>query len=221
VKTLFKLFEVSQIATTESDILEFVDGEANGCADKGDLLGAGEWLAGRLDCAGSEGIDAVMAKNLAVWASSSELGLSPGSMKELLSSISAFDLELLSIALISLIARKPKHVLKTPALYRDLAYNLSTKIERIYGVNSSNPVELCQLAAKRLQQAVSKASDAVGVFSKGQCIAARNSSIELLKSLRQLKPLVLPQECCFSRFVTHFYHAVCRTSDNGLQKILP
>jgi hypothetical protein len=108
--------------------------------------------------------------------------------------ISAFDLELLSIALISVIARSPKHVLKTPTLYRDLAYKLSSQIERTYGVNGSNPVELCQRGAKKLQESVSKAMNAVRVFSAAQCIAARNSSIELLKSLRQLKTLVLPHE---------------------------
>ena len=101
MKTLFALFEVSKIATTESDLLEFVNDETDRCIVQGDLLGAGEWLASRLDCVGSDGIDAVMAKNIAVWASPSELGFSPASMEELLSNITAFESELLAVALIS------------------------------------------------------------------------------------------------------------------------
>jgi hypothetical protein len=194
MQTLYRLFEVSQITTTESELLELVNGEASGCIERGDILGAGEWLVSRLDCAGSEGIDAVMAKNLALWASPSELGFSPGSMDELLANISAFDSELLSTALVSVIARNPKHVTGTPGLYRDLAFKLASQIERAYGVNASNPIELCQRAAKKLQEMVSKAVNAIKVFNAAQCIAARNSSIELLKSLRQLKILVLPHE---------------------------
>jgi hypothetical protein len=122
MQTLYRLFDVSQIATAESEIIAFVNGEVNDCIEKGDVLGAGEWLASRLDCAGSDGIDGVMAKNIALWASPSELGFSPASMDDLLANLSAFDSELLSIALISLVARRPKHVLKTPGLYRDLAF---------------------------------------------------------------------------------------------------
>jgi hypothetical protein len=194
MKTLFKLFEVSQIATTESELLEFVTDEAESCIVKGDLLGAGEWLASRLDCAGSDGIDAVMAKNIAVWASPSELEFSPGSMEELFSNITAFDAELLVLALISVIARNPKHVLRHPEMYRDLAFKLSDQVKRVYGVDASNPIELCKGAAKKLHETLSKAMDAVKVFGSAQCIAARNSSIDLLKSLRQLKPIILPKE---------------------------
>src|ERR1035437_1494276 len=194
MQTLYRLFDVSQIATAESEIIAFVNGEVNDCIEKGDVRGAGEWLASRLDCAGSDGIDGVMAKNIALWASPSELGFSPASMDDLLANLSAFDSELLSIALISLVARRPKHVLKTPGLYRDLAFRLSDQIERIYGVNAPNPTELCNRAAKKLQQAVLKGINAVKVFSAAQCIVARNSSIELLKSLRQLKLLLLPHE---------------------------
>jgi hypothetical protein len=194
MKTLFRLFEVSQLTSTESELSELITDEANGCIVKGDLLGAGEWLASRLDSVGSDGIDAVMARNIALWASPSELGFVPSSLEELVSNISAFDSELLGIALISLIARKPKHVLKAPALYRDLAFKLSDQIQRTYGVNASNPIETCQRAAKKLQDATSKTVNAVKIFSTAHCITARNSSIELLKSLRLLKPLVLPHE---------------------------
>jgi hypothetical protein len=175
MQTLYRLFEVSQIATIESELIELINDEANECIEKGDVLGAGEWLASRLDCAGSDGIDGVMAKNIALWASPSELEFSPSSMDELLANISAFDSELLSIALISLIARSPKHVLKNAALYRDLAFKLSSQIERTYEVNGSNPAEVCQRAAKKLQETVSKAVNAVKVFRAAQCIAARNS----------------------------------------------
>jgi len=194
MKTLFRLFEVSQLTTTESEILEFVNDEANRCIEKGDLLGAGEWLASRLDCVGSDGIDAVMAKNLALWASPSDLSFVPGSMEELVSNVPAFDAELLSIALISLIARNPKHVIKNPALYRDLAFKISDTIQRTYGISATNPIELCQQGAKRVHDSVSKAVSAIKVFCTAQCIAARNSSIELLKSIRLLKPLVLSHE---------------------------
>jgi hypothetical protein len=194
VKTLFALFEVSKIATTESDLLEFVNDETNRCIVQGDLLGAGEWLASRLDCVGSDGIDAVMAKNIAVWASPSELEFSPASMEELLSNITAFESELLAVALISLIARNPKHVVRHPAIYSDLAFKLFDQIKRTYGVDASNPIELCQRAAKKLRETASMAMNALKVFSSAKCIAARNSSIGLLKSLRQLKPIILPQE---------------------------
>jgi len=194
MKTLFKLFEVSQIATTESELLELVTDEAKSCIVKGDLLGAGEWLASRLDCAGSDGIDAVMAKNIAVWASPSELEFSPGSMEDLFSNITAFDSELLAVALISVIARNPKHVMRHPEMYRDLAFKLFDQVKRVYGVDASNPIELCKGAAKKLHETQSKAIDAVKVFGSAQCIAARNSSIDLLKSLRQLKLIIPPQE---------------------------
>ena len=194
MKTLFRLFGVSQVATTESELVEYVTDEANSCIVKGDLLGAGEWLASRLDCASSEGIDGTMAKTIALWASTSELGFSPGSMQELLSNISSFDSELLGIALVSVIARSPKHVIKTPGLYRDLAFKLSSQIEHTYGVDSSSPIESCQRAAKKLHEMASRAIEAVNVFGSVQCISARNSSIEVLKSFRQLKPLVLSHE---------------------------
>src|SRR5437016_11607761 len=137
MKTLFKLFEVSQIATTESELLELVTDEAKSCIVKGDLL---------------------------------------------------------AVALISVIARNPKHVMRHPEMYRDLAFKLFDQVKRVYGVDASNPIELCKGATKKLHETLSKAIDAVKVFGSAQCIAARNSSIDLLKSLRQLKPIILPQE---------------------------
>lgn len=194
MQTLFRLFEVSEIATTENEILEFVNGEVNACIEKGDVLGAGEWLASRLDCAGADGIDGVLAKNIALWASSSEPGFSPASMDELLANISAFDTEMLSIALVSIIARAPKHLSRNTTLYRDLAFRLSSQISQTFEVKGSGPAEICQRAAKKLQDAVKRGVTTVEVFTSAPCIAARNTSIELLKSLRSLKTLILAHE---------------------------
>jgi hypothetical protein len=194
MKTVLRLLEIAQDAQSEGDILGLISDEADGCIVRGDLLGAGEWLASQLDYATGNDLDAITAKVLALWASTSELSFSPSSIEELLANISAFEPSMLATALISLLARRPQQVLKHPELYRDLAFKISDHIIRIFDLATSSPSELCQHAAKRLNDVFDKTLHAVGVFRSVECIAARNASINVLKSLRQLRPLLLSRE---------------------------
>ena len=194
MKTLLRLIDLPRDRSTESQLIELVNCEADACILKGDTLGAGEWLVSRLDCGGPDGADGVLARSTALWASPPDLAFLPCSMLDLASNISSFDPESLATALVSAIARDPTHLAGDPDLYRDFAFRISDQIRRIYGVDGPNPFDLCQRAAARLRQGVASALEALRTFRSAHCIAVRSPAIELLKAARRLRSLVLAHE---------------------------
>jgi len=77
----------------QAEILELLDQEFKSGIAKGDLLGAGEWLASMLDYRNEQPPDQIVARILALWASVADLPIAPSSMKELIANLSLFEHE--------------------------------------------------------------------------------------------------------------------------------
>jgi hypothetical protein len=124
MQTILRVLNLARDASTESELLAFIDGESGSCIVNGDLLGAGEWLASRLNY--SLGIDpgATTAKVLALWASPGDLNFSPSSLPDLVSNLQEFDNMALSAALVGPLARRPRLIIERPDLLKDLSYRL-------------------------------------------------------------------------------------------------
>jgi hypothetical protein len=194
MRTILRLLDLAKDARTEADIIGLITDEANACIESGDLLGAGEWLASSLDYASGAPAEATTAKVLALWASAGELSFSPSDMKELSHNLNLFDDSSLARSLVGLLARRTRLIKKRPELVADVAFRLSSQIEKTFGIAPGSPSDLCDRAAKRLTELLETVVADVRIFQNSACISARNASINLFKHLRQLKPLLLLRE---------------------------
>jgi hypothetical protein len=194
MQTILRVLDLARDARNESDLVALIDEESNSCIVNGDLLGAGEWLASRLNYSMGTDPNATTAKILALWASPGDLNFSPSSMADLISNLQEFDKDALSTALVGLTARRPKLIVRHPELLRDLGYRLSGDIRKLFSTDATRPSDVSERAAVNLGTMMSKAVDALGVFQNANCISARAPAMELLKTLRQLKPFVLVRE---------------------------
>ncbi|HWY07296.1 MAG TPA: hypothetical protein VNY24_10575 [Candidatus Acidoferrales bacterium] len=194
MQTILRVLNLARDASSESELVAFIDEEGGSCVVNGDLLGAGEWLTSRLNY--SLGIDpgSLTAKVLALWASSGDLNFSPSSLADLVSNLQEFDSMALSTALVGLLVRRPKLIVQHPELLKDLCYRLSGDVKKLFGVDGTRPSDVCDRASIVLGGMVSKAVDALAVFQSAKCISVRGPAMELLKLLRQLKPFLLVRE---------------------------
>jgi hypothetical protein len=194
MQTILRVLDLARDASTESELIAFIDEESNSCIGNGDLLGAGEWLASRLSY--SLGIDpgAITAKVLALWASPGDLNFSPASMADLVSNLQEFDDMALATALVGLTLRRPKVIIQHPELLKDLSYRVSEDIRKLYSVDGIRPADVSERASILLAGMVTKAASALAIFQSAKCISARGPAMELLKLLRQLKPFLLVRE---------------------------
>ena len=194
MQTILRVLNLAQDAGTENELVDFIDEEASSCIVKGDLLGAGEWLASRLNYSSGIDPDATAAKILALWASPTDLSYSPSDIRDLASNSQEFDRSALCTALVGLLARRPKLILRDPDLLRDLTFKYSQDIAKLFDLDQSRPTELREHATIHLISALSKATEALTLFQNAKCISARTPATELLKRLRQLKPFLLIRE---------------------------
>jgi hypothetical protein len=194
MQTILKLFDLAKDARTEDQLLGFIEDEADSCITNSDLLGAGEWLTCRLNYSSGVDIDATSAKILALWASPAELNYSPSGMQDLATNVQEFDRQALSVALVGLMARRPKQVLKNRGIVGDLTFRLSQDITKLFNFDSGRPTELCDQASIRLESFFTRALEAINLFKGAKCVTARTPAMDLLKHLRQLKPYLLVRE---------------------------
>lgn len=194
MQTILRVLNLARDASSESELVAFIDEESGSCIVNGDLLGAGEWLTSRLNYSLAIDPGALTAKVLALWASSGDLNFSPSSLADLVSNLQEFDSIALSTALVGLSVRRPKLIVQHPELLKDLCYRLSGDVKKLFGVDGTRPSDVCDRASIVLGGMVNKAVDALAVFQSAKCISVRGPAMELLKLLRQLKPFLLVRE---------------------------
>src|SRR4051812_10222273 len=99
MQTILQFLGIASAATSKGQILELIDEELQTCIANGDLLGAGEWYASKLDHCEPAAADALIAKVLALWASPSDLTFSPNDTQDLIANIERFNREDLAVSL--------------------------------------------------------------------------------------------------------------------------
>jgi hypothetical protein len=90
LQTLIKQLKLNSGANNEAEIHGYLDQECKAALSKGDLLGAGEWLASTLDYDCDISTEQAVAHVLALWSSPSEAPLFPARIEELIASLSFF-----------------------------------------------------------------------------------------------------------------------------------
>lgn len=194
MQTILAFLDLATAATDHQEVLQLIDGELETCVTNGDLLGAGEWCASKLDYCPKSEADLLIAKTLAMWASPSDLTFSPSGLKDLIANIERFSREDLALALAGLTARHTRAIESNPNLLKDPAFRLSAELEGILGQHRDRPIDICMQAAAHLDAALAQAQDALRGLQESQCISARTAAIELIKKTRQFKALSLRRE---------------------------
>lgn len=194
MQTLLRILDLARDAASENQILGLIDDEATSCVVNGDLLGAGEWLTSRLNYPKGIDSDLVTAKILALWASPSDLTFSPSGVRDLIENMQVFDRQALCTAVVGLSARRPRLIAANPGLLGDIGFRLGQEIAKTFEISSSRPADLLDHGADRLNRALTRSVEVLRVFQNTKCISARLPAMDLLKQLRQLKPLLLIRE---------------------------
>jgi hypothetical protein len=192
--TLLQFLKLAQDFKSETDILNFVDGESNRCLNEGDLLGGGEWLTSRLDYSSAEDANHVTAKALALWASPVSVTFSPEDLKDLVANLHLFDSKQMASAFCGIAARNPRVLRKHPQLLRDLAFRLRDDVRSLLGISIEVQSPLYDEATKIIRSASISVESAIATFKGTRCISARQAGIEVLKRCRHLRKFLLPGE---------------------------
>lgn len=194
MQTLLKQLKLNSVASNEAEIQDFLDQEYKSALNKGDLLGAGEWLASMLDYDCGMNTEQATAHVLALWSSPSEVPMFPETVKDLIANFSLFEVSNLAKALIALRARKTKRLHTDLA---DLGFKLSGAISDTFSIKADRPQEIIQQAEAKLNQGITDCLNALKSFKSSNCSSARTASVEVLRRYRALRPLVLRRENAF------------------------
>lgn len=194
MKTILKQLKLNSAANDEAEILELLDQEFKSGIAKGDLLGAGEWLASMLDYRNEQPPDQIVARILALWASVADLPIAPSSMKELIANLSLFEHENLAKALIALLVRKTRRLQEDGDIVKDLCFRIAPDISAAFSVRGNRHLDVLNQAQARFDTALSDSLNALNQFVSAQCSSARITSVDVLRRYRALKPLVLRRE---------------------------
>jgi hypothetical protein len=194
MQTILEFLDLTAAATSNEQILQLIEGEFETCINNGDLLGAGEWYASRLDHCPKSDADALIAKILAMWASPSDLSFSPSSIKDLIANMERFNRDDLALGLAGLMARRIHTIESNPSLLKDPAFRLSAELERLFGEHRDRPIDTCTQAAAHVNRALAQAQDALRAFTASKCVSARTAALEIVKKNRQLKAFSIRRE---------------------------
>jgi hypothetical protein len=155
MQTILKFLDIAAAATSQDQIIELIEGELEACVNSGDLLGAGEWCASKLDYAPHSEAHVFIAKVLAMWASPADLSFSPVGLADLMANMERFNREDLALALTGLVARR---------LVKDPAFRLSSELEHLSGEHRDRPIDVSMQAAAGLDRALAQAQDAIAII---------------------------------------------------------
>ena len=109
MKNIYEIQGYDEFKENRGESLDLIDGEYIHCLNKGDLLGAGEWLASKFVLLKDEKeIEEVFSKIIAFWASPLELKIHPSCINDLISKYDEFVPEELAISLIATVLRLKK-----------------------------------------------------------------------------------------------------------------
>src|ERR1035441_8408366 len=185
--TILEFLDIASAATGNEQVLELIEGEFEACINNGDLLGAGEWCASKLDHVPKSDADSLIAKVLAMWASPADLSFSPSNLDDLIANIERFNRDDLALALAGLTARRTHTIESNPSLLKDPAFRLAAELERLFGEHRDRPIDICMQAAAHIDRALAQAQEALHGFEASKCISARTAALEVVKKNRQLK----------------------------------
>ena len=194
MKTIIEVLGFTDFAEDPSLMLELIEDEVHSCRNAGDLLGAGEWLAGSLRFIEEVQIEEVFCKIVALWASPLEFKVLPTTGAELISRLDEFVPEELCAALICAIAHLVHAGRSLPKCARDLTYRLQKTLANMFGVRPHRPEHLSKASAAKLGAVRDELLGSIEGFRKTNCSNAKIASIDIVKNCHQCKRLVLPEE---------------------------
>lgn len=181
--------------------LQLFDEEAVRAARaQGHSFVVGELVAKALADAADDELDGLVASVIAAWSSPLQPAKEPASLAEFVSRIDEFAAANVALSLVRALQKLRHGQRKIPDTLGDVAFRLREEIGRIYDLDSKKrPMELCQLAAARLDAALADLSGAVESFLRTTPTTAKAVSLDVLRRCHQVQPLIIPTERGFLR----------------------
>ena len=182
-------------STTADREPEPVD-EIAAARDAGDFFSVGALLATKLHSADVQAAGPLLARIVAAWAAPKGPLVKPESPIDLLARLGSLSQENAAVALINAVRRlPPKAKGDLPAGVNDLAYRLRDAIAQIYGVvDRRSPTDVCTAAAANIEAALYDFKSSAQRFLRTSPETAKGASVELLKKLHPLQPMLVPAE---------------------------
>ncbi len=162
--------------------------------DRGDSFSVGELLLLRLGEAEESEFESLLAQIVVSWASLRGVASDSEALSELLCRLDSFSGANLATVLVNVLRRTDPEKLFSIDSIRDLAYRLRNEIASVYEIDKRSPTELCKGAAVMLEGFLEEGSASVTRFLRTTPATAKIASIELLKLVHRLKPLLIPAE---------------------------
>lgn len=173
--------------------------EVAAAKDRGDAFSVGELLARQLSIADQDALDSLIAKVACAWASTKEMSLDVESLRHLTDRIETFSPQSLATAFINALNRVDDLNDELPDSVKGFAYKLRADIRAVYGVEKDSPMDTCHAALVKLNESVSAVKSAVARFQRTTPATAKAASIDVLKYVHRLQPIVVPAERQFLR----------------------
>ncbi|WP_441232765.1 phosphoribosyltransferase-like protein [Bradyrhizobium sp. 1200_D9_N1_1] len=187
--------DLQDASTTADREPEPVD-EIAAARDAGDFFSVGELLATKLHSADAQAAGPLLARIAAAWAAPKGPLVEVTSPVDLLARLGSISEENAAAALINAVRRLPRGAKDDlPVGIGDLAYRLRDAIARIYGVvDQRSPTNACAAAAAKVEAALYDFESSVQRFLRTSPETAKGSSVEVLKKLHPLQPMLVPAE---------------------------
>jgi len=193
--TILDVLELDKVSENSVEILELIEGEYIRCRDSGDFLGAGEWLLSRLKYDNNSAAEEIYSKIISIWASPLEMQSLPSNIDEIITMIDQFTPDELCVAFISASASYMAIKGNLPEGANSLAYRLRGQLAQIYSVDLHlKPLDICMQSVSNYQHDKATLLLNIESFSKTNCTTAKSVSIDIVKSIRNLKKKLVTSE---------------------------
>lgn len=164
--------------------------------DRGDTFTVGELLVRQAMDQSHDSFHQLFARVVSAWGSARDVLLQPESLNELSTRLDSFIGSNLAIAFINALRRiDPVDPAITDEM-RDFAFRIRVGIATAFSVDTDkrSPQEFISAALTRLDEAMAQGSAVVTRFVRTKPATAKIASVDLLKVVRRLSPLLVPAE---------------------------